>query len=171
MACVIGDRPVILLGQKYDEPGRVAFLVAHETAHIINEDCSVDCLIVDEDEDLYDDDMSEQRADRYGRAVLVGDDRVPMLSGADFQSIANDAFRYQERLGMDSGYLIWNWAKESKNYQIATMATKALYRATGARMLLRQHFDSHVDIEAANEVDRTILRCVFGDPTLYEDTD
>ena len=40
MACIVEDRPVILLGHKHDEPGRVAFVIAHEAGHIAAGDCT-----------------------------------------------------------------------------------------------------------------------------------
>ena len=44
------------------------------------------------------------------------------------------------------------------------MAVKALYRGSGARQQLRQLFDRHIDLEAATESDRALLRCVYGEP-------
>ena len=49
MACIVEDRPVILLGHKHDEPGRVAFVIAHEAGHIAAGDCTAGRPIVDEE--------------------------------------------------------------------------------------------------------------------------
>ncbi len=40
MACIVEGRPAIVIGYKQDEPGRVAFLIAHEAAHIAAGDCA-----------------------------------------------------------------------------------------------------------------------------------
>lgn len=171
MACIIQDRPVIVLGQKYDDPGHVAFLIAHETGHIANLDCSPGCLVVDEDYDVLDDADIEQKADRFGVAALAGRNQIPTISASDFRGIAQEAFGFEQSLGVDAGFLIWSWARETRDFKSATMAIKALYRASGARRLLREHFDRHVDLDGANESDRAILRCVFGDPEANEAAD
>jgi hypothetical protein len=43
------------------------------------------------------------------------------------------------------------------------MAVNALYRGSGARRQLRQQLERHVDLDAANETDRALLRCVHGE--------
>jgi hypothetical protein len=45
---------------------------------------------------------------------------------------------------------------------------KALYRNVGARKELVQAFLRHVDIAAAAETDRDLLRCVQGESALHE---
>lgn len=162
MACVIGGHPVILIGYKHDEPGRVAFLVAHEVGHITRGDCEPEQPVV-EAEEILDHSNSEVKADQYAARVLVGADSVPKLDGGDFKVIATRAAQLERDTGADAGAIIWGWAARTGNYQTATMACKALYRASGARRRLRQHFDRHVDIEAAAESDRDLLRCVIGD--------
>jgi hypothetical protein len=56
------------------------------------------------------------------------------------------------------------------DYTTAAMAVRALYRHVGARRQLREMFDRYVVVSAAAETDRALLRCVYGDPELYEAT-
>lgn len=168
LACIVENRPVILLGQRYDELGRVAFLVTHETGHITNRDCSPDQIVVDAEDEVQDDIDIEKKADQYGVEVLAGCSTVPVLASSDFKSLASEASRLERAQGIDAGLLISSWARRTIDYKTATMAVKALYRSTGGRSLLREHFDRHVDLEGASESDRTLLQCVYQDPAFDE---
>lgn len=163
IACIIEDRPVVLLGHKHDEPGRVAFFVAHEAGHIANGDCMPDQPVVDEDEEIIDDSDMERIADRYASHLLVGDDEAPLPVGEDFRQLANDASELERTKGIDASMIIFAWASRTRDYARASMAVKALYRGSGARRQLRKHFERHVDIDAATETDRALLRCVYGE--------
>lgn len=163
MACLVEGRPVILLGHRHEEPGRVAFLVAHEAGHIAAGDCAIDQPVVDEDEAVADDDEIEKRADRFARSV-VGTESVPPITATDYKDLARQAAHLERTHHIDAGLIIFTWASRTRDYGKATMAVKALYRSSGARRLLRNHFDRHVDTELANETDRALLRCVYGEP-------
>lgn len=170
IACIVEQRPVILLGYKHDEPGRVAFLVAHEAGHVAAGHCAPDAPVVDEEDEISDDTDIERQADENATQVLVGDSRVPQLSGTikDFKDLARLASNVERTNGADASAVIFAWARRTDDYATATMAVKALYRSTGARKLLRHAFDSHVDIAAAAETDRALLHCVHGASTLDE---
>jgi hypothetical protein len=163
LACIVEDRPIILLGHKHDEPGRVAHFIAHEVGHIASGDCLADQPVVDEDQEIPDDDAMELSADRYATQVLVGADSVPQVDGSDFRKIARSASVLQSSSGIDAGAIIYAWARRTGEYSKASLAVKALYRGSGARKKLRQHFDRHVDLSAATESDRALLHCVYGD--------
>lgn len=163
-AFVVQGRPVIVLGHKNDEPGRVAHLVAHEAGHIAAGDCTADSPVVDEADEFQDDGDIEQRAELYAKQLLLGTDEVPQISGANFKDLAMKAAHAEKTLGADASSLIFAWAARTGDYATASMAARALYRDRGARRLLRQHFARNVDLDAANESDRALLRCVLGEP-------
>ena len=168
IACVVESRPVILLGYKYDEPGRLGFLLAHEAGHIAAGDCNPDHLVLDGEEGIVDDGDIEVRADQYARSVLVGNQAVPQLDGRDFKEIAKQAAEQERSSGIDAGFLVANWASKSRDYAKATMALKALYRNSGARQKVSRQFHSNIDLATATETDRNLLRCVYGESSLYE---
>lgn len=172
IAGIVEGRPVILLGHKHDEPGRIAFVVAHEAGHIAAADCAPNQPVVDEEEeDIIDDTSIERRADQYANHVLIGNSTIPEITGTDFKDLARKASELERRTGADASALIFVWARRtssSVDYRTATMAVRALYRATGARRLLRQLFDQHVDLSAATETDRALLRCIYGEPERHE---
>jgi Zn-dependent peptidase ImmA (M78 family) len=161
---------VILLGHRHDEPGRVAFVVAHEAAHIALGDCSPDRPVVDEEDLIVDETAMERAADRYATRVLVGQEAIPALDGGGFKELAGRAAALESETGADASTLLFAWAAKTGDYATATMAVKALYKATGARRKLREFFDRHVDLESATETDRALLRCVYGDPEWDEAT-
>ena len=171
LACIVEDHPVILLGHKHDEPGRVAFFVAHEAGHIARGDCLPDRPVVDEEDLIVDETTMEQAADRYATEVLVGEASVPPLEGNDFKELATRAADLERQTGADASILLFAWAAKTGDYAAATMAVKALYRGSGARQTLRAYFDRHVDLDSASETDRALLRCVHGDPEQDEPAD
>lgn len=165
LACVVDQRPVILLGHKHDEPGRVAFWLAHEVGHIVSGDCSPERLVLDqEDEPAAPTDLIEQRADAYAGRLLVADDEVPAVEATTFRELATRAVELERQTSTDASSIISAWAARTGDHVLATMAIKAIYRSTGARRLLRKHFDRFVDLDRASESDRSLLRCVHGDP-------
>lgn len=173
IACIVENRPVILVGHKHDEPGRVAFLVAHEAGHVAAGDCAPDQPVVDEEDEITDDNETERRADSYATQVLVGDVAVPQLDGPgpeNFKVLAQRASELERTKGADASAVIFAWARKTGDYATATMAVKALYRATGARRELRHFFTRHVDVASAAETDRALLRCVLDEPALDEAT-
>ncbi len=168
MACVVEGRPVVLITHKYDEPGRLVFLIAHEVGHIAAGDCGPDRPVVDGEEDAGDDDTIEARADRYATRVAVGSDATPAIDARNFRELANEAARVERDTGADAGAVIFAWARRTGDYGSATMAVKALYRASGGRRQLRGLFDQYVDLDVATDSDRALLRCVYGDPARDE---
>lgn len=164
IACIVESRPVLLLGHRNDEPGRAAFLIAHEAGHIAAGDCAPDQPIVDEEEAISDDSEIERKADEYARRVLLGRDSAPDIQGNNFRELARQADKVESETGADAGAVIFAWARQTLDYSMATRAVQALYRNSGARRQLRQLFDRYVDLDAATESDRALLRCVHGAP-------
>ena len=166
LACIVDELPVIVLGHRYDEPGRVAFLVAHEAGHIAAGDCSPDMPVVDEDEAVQDGSCVERAADRFATRLLVGEETVA-ISGegeVDDKELAQQAVDLESQTGADASSIIYAWAARTLDYATATRAVKALYRSVGARRQVRRLFDQYVDLDSAGESDRDLLRCVYGEP-------
>lgn len=162
-AFVVQGRPVIVVGHKHDEPGRVALLLAHETGHLAAGDCRENQPVVDEEDEVLDDDEVEKKADEYARRVLVGAESVPSVAGESFKQLATNALQIERSTGADASTVIFAWAAQTGDYATASMAVKALYRGSGAKRSLQDHLEKHVDTEAATESDRALLRCVRGD--------
>ena len=163
LACVIDDRPIIVVGHQHEAPGRLAFVVGHEAGHIAAGDCSAGHLVVDQDEEVDDESDIERLADLYSTRVLVGSDRAPTLTASDFRDLAKQAIGFERTEGVDATTTIFAWARTTRDYQTASMAVKALYRDVGGRALLRSHVLTNVDFNSANESDRSLLRLVVGD--------
>ncbi len=161
LACIVEGRPTILLGQRYDEPGRVAFIIAHELGHISSGDCTPGNPVVDEEAQVLDDSDMERLADQYANQVLVGEDAIPKVGGNDFRELAQNAADLESERGADAGAIIYAWASHTRDYPQAAMAVNALYRGSGALSLLRRYFKSNIDIDGASETDRALLSCVL----------
>ena len=162
MACIVEDRPLILLGHKHDEPGRVAFVIAHEAGHIAAGDCAAGRPIVDEEPEIADDGAMERHADMYATRVLVGEAGVPQLddtASMQFKDLARRAREIERTKGVDAGFVIFSWAHRTGDHATAAMAVKALYRNTGARKQLHRLLNRYVDLTAASETDRYLLLC------------
>lgn len=163
MACVADGRPAALIGYKHDEPGRIAFILAHEAGHVAAGDCTPAQPIVDVDEgtDITNHGDIEFLADQYAIRMVIGSDAIPNIDGIDFRELARQASRIERATGADATAMIFGWARRNKNYKEATKAIKALYRATGARSILYQLLKKHVDFTTASESDRALLQCAF----------
>ena len=168
IACIVEDRPVILLGYKYNEPGRVAFLLAHEAGHLAVGDCDSDHLVLDGEEGIVDDADIEVNADQYAHDVLVGEKQIPELESREFKGIAKESAEQERLTGIDAGIIIADWASRTRDYAKATLALKALYRSSGGRQQIGRYFNSRVDVASATQSDRDLLRCVYGVSNLYE---
>ena len=169
LACLVEDRPAIVLGQKFDEPGRVAFLIAHEAGHLASGDCSPESPVVldalDAEDAVSDDSVVERRADRFAIDLLGGKMAASISGheGFDAKGLAQSAFELEINTDADASFLIYAWAQKTQDYATARGAVEALYRANGARHQVRAVFDKFVDIESAGESDRNLLRCVYGE--------
>ena len=164
LACIVGGRPAVVVAHKYDAPGRVAFLLAHEVGHVVAGDCAPEAPVVEEDCEVEDKSEIEQKADRYAFRVLAGAESAPLLQATGRVELAREAARTEAASGVDAGVTLSGWAKRSGDYRTAALAAQALYRATGARRLLREHFERWVDLDGASETDRALLRCVLTEP-------
>ena len=166
LACIVDQHPVIVLGHRYDEPGRVAFLVAHEAGHIAAGHCSPGMLVLDENGAVQDESSAERVADGFARRLLVGEETVKIPEDRELgtKGLAQLAFDLERKTGVDASSLIYAWAARTLNYADASLAVKALYRSVGARRQVRNFFDQHVDIASAAESDRDLLRCLYGRP-------
>jgi Zn-dependent peptidase ImmA (M78 family) len=164
LAAIVEGRPVIVLAHDLDEPARLAFIVAHEVAHIVNGDCSPDQPVVDDEEEVADQSSIEQLADNYATAVLTGGIQIPEIQASQYKELAIKAAEAEKTLGVDASSVVWAWARKNGNYGLATRAAQALYRTKGGKRILRLQFDQHVDLDATSDSDRTLLRCLHGDP-------
>lgn len=163
LAAVVENRPVVVLGHRHDEPGRVAFRISHEVGHIAKGDCTPDAPVVDEDEEILSDDKMEALADRYAARVLVGEATIPEPASsalASFRDLAKQASNVARETGADAGAIIFSWARTTGDYAMATRATKALYLATGATRILRKYFNRFVDVEGASLSDQELMRVI-----------
>ena len=162
LAGFVQGRPVIVLGHKHDEPGRVAFVVAHEAGHITAGDCGQDRPVVDEQDEIVDTAEMEKRADLFALQTLVGTEEVPEIKGAGFRELAKAALEHEGNTGADASVLIYSWARYNGDYSTASRAVAALYRSIGGRKILWAHFDQAINLNSASESDRRLLGCVYG---------
>lgn len=163
LTCIVEGRPVIVIGHDIDAPARLAFIIAHEVAHIIYGDCTPEHPIVDEEEEVFDDHEMEKRADAFATLVTTGGIDLPRVDASNFKQLATAANDIEKRTSVDASAAIWAWARRTGNYTLASMAAQALYKTKNGKRVLRALFDQLVDYENAAESDRALLRCLHGD--------
>lgn len=163
MACIIGDRPVILLGHGLDAPSRLAFYVAHEMGHIVVGDCQPDAPVVEGTDDPDESDI-ERNADQFARIALSGVNNPPRLSATDFQELAQRAHDVETAQQIEAGFLINTWANTKQEFALGQLALKALWRDRGGQKILRSAAEQHMQFDEASESDRQLLRCLYGEP-------
>lgn len=163
IACMVGDRPVIGIGQRYDDYGRLAFIIAHEVKHILEKDCTPDTPVVDESAaDVENTNESEQRADKFALEATLCNQSLPDIGNRSAREIAVLALQYERDSGADAGVLISSWARRTKNHAAGNVALKLIHRHQGARSEIGGIFNKHVDIDGASESDRLLLSFVSG---------
>ena len=164
LACVVEGHPIVMLGHKYDEPGRVAFLAAHEVGHIVAGDCTTDIPVMHDSEAVFDESPTERAADKFASQVLIGETspEIPGSVGLDPKTLAQWAVDNEMQTGAEATAIIYSWAARTLNYPQASLAVQALYRSKGARREMVKQFFRFVDVEGAPESDMTLLRCVHG---------
>jgi Zn-dependent peptidase ImmA (M78 family) len=162
LVAYVEKRPVVIVGHDLDEPSRLAFVIAHEVAHVVLGDCTPEQPVVEEDEVVADDREIERQADAYARSVLTEDADIPRLQPIDFKDLALKALEQEKKLSIDAASIIWSWARRFGDYPLAMMAIKALYRNKGGKRLVRQYFDQSVNTIDAPDSDRALLRCLQG---------
>lgn len=157
MATTVEGRPVIVIGQKHDAPGRVGFFVAHEAGHIAAGDCEGGRTIVDERETSSDSSAMERRADRYASHVLLGRVSPFRLKGNNYRELATRAYTIENQTGAEAGALIFHWARQHDDFSTASRAVAALYQDRGARQLMKDFLIKNIHLDEASETDRALL--------------
>ena len=169
MSCIVNGYPIIFLGHKYDEPGRIAFIVAHEGGHIAHGDCAIGAPVLHEVDGVKDDSDDEQRADSFAQTVLLGANPPSLtLEPIQAKALAQKAFDLEVKTGADASTLVYQWAAQTLDYTSASLAVKALYRSTGGQNVLRKHFEENIDLDSAAETDRSLLRSVYGNRATFK---
>jgi hypothetical protein len=164
IACIVEGRPVVLICHNLDEPGRLAFIIAHEIGHIANGDCSPGQPVVDEEEEISDDTDIEERADKFATGALTGGATIPTLDPSSFKDLALKALAIEHEYLVDASFVVSSWARTVGDYLAGTMAAKALYRTRGGKRTIRKHLDAYLRLDNASDSDRALLRCLSGDP-------
>jgi Zn-dependent peptidase ImmA (M78 family) len=164
MVCIVEGRPVVVLAHDFDEPARLAFVIAHEVAHVVHGDCEPGHPVVDEEDINPDDHDAEKRADMYSVRVLAGAAPIPRLEEADPKALARRADEIEQEHGVDAALVVRSWGKRTGEHAKATLAVAALYGMKGGKRAIREAFDRHIDLDGATETDRALLRCLHGEP-------
>lgn len=170
LACILEGRPVVVLAHEIDVPARLFSHLAHEAGHIAAGDCEEDAPVIDEDDEVNDSSKMERAADRYAAIVTLGTEPPPPPSAnvmADFQRLARAAVERASDHGLDAASLAWYWASREREFAKGTLALKAIYKHLGGARVIRSRFDQHVDVDAASDSDRALLRCVKGEPDTH----
>lgn len=168
MVCIVEDRPVVVLAHDFDEPARLAFVIAHEAAHAVHGDCAPNQPVVDEEDVVDDAHEMEHRADLYSVRALAGPAPIPRLDEREVKALATRAVEIEKAHGVDAALVIRAWGKRTNEHSRATQAVQALYRMRGGKRVIREEFDRHIDLDEAAESDRALLRCLHGDPRRHE---
>jgi hypothetical protein len=167
LACILEGRPLVVLGHDIELPARLFSHLAHEVGHIVASDCAEGAPVIDESDETPDRSQMERNADRYSVTSALGESPPEPPSGTartDFKRLAQAASTAARSSGLDIGSLIWFWTTKTREFPTGMLALKAVYRHLGGDRIIRAKFDENVDLSAASDTDRALLRCVKGDP-------
>ena len=172
LAAVIEGRPVIVLGRRHDEPGRVAFRIAHEVGQIANSHCLPHAPLVDAEEESPSSGDLEWLADRYAARAVMGEVNFAdsnLAIDCNFGDLARRAAIVGRDNNVDAGAVIFAWARTTGSYPTAVKTTKALSLATGAARVLQEYFARFVDVDGAALSDRELMRVIVPGPPVGVD--
>jgi hypothetical protein len=168
LACMVEQRPVILLGTTtYYEPSLLIDL-AHEGGHIAlghvtPETPTLDVAIDAEESELEPD--YEKEAISYCYRALGGENghfQVRSLANSSVNDplhLARLANLKGNDLGIDSGLLVLFWQFETGRQSWANAAVRKLGKLRG-RKIIAEFTEKHIDIDCAPETDASLLRCL-----------
>ncbi|MCW2751211.1 MAG: hypothetical protein JWR83_2321 [Aeromicrobium sp.] len=131
MSVRVGDRYAILLGRETTHPAQLAFIVAHELAHIASGDIDETgaALDVEDPIELSERDSSETGADSFALELLTGDpapeikqDRHPSNSASLVKAVRQAG---QER-GIDPATLALCWGHTTGDWRLTFAALKSI---------------------------------------------
>jgi len=157
--CVrVGTRPVVLVVRKEIAPARLAYLVAHETGHIMCGHLEVgnNTVLVDDtlpvDDQGFARDEDERIADGYAMAVLGGDALRTACKAVGSQheetKLAASALKASKNNGLDAGQVILGWARETKDWKLAGMAMRYLMTTQAAPIVVNDVAKRYLDVDA-----------------------
>ena len=160
MACILGGRPVVLLGHRVDAPSRLLFSVAHELGHVSRGDCSAEGPVIDGEDDFCrpEDQAEEDAANTFAFRLLGGAETVPAPGAREPKDLADEAGRIGRQLRIDPGHLLQVWSKVTGDYATMQRALSALWADRGGLALIAGKQQSEIDSGAAPETDRSLLR-------------
>lgn len=165
MSCVVGGRPVIVVGYDDDIPAKLLFTIVHEAGHIANGDCERTSLVVDVEEESDGSDI-EARADSFAFSVLNGRPEPWKIDGDHAKALASSAMKVSRAERVDPGHLVLSWARAQESpdvwQSVVPQAMRALWLApSGGRSALREHLDRFVDVRAASDLNQRLLNCLW----------
>lgn len=157
--CVrIGERPVVLVVRREIAPARLAYLVAHETGHIMSGHLGADnnAVLVDDtlpvDGQGFAKDEDEKVADAYAMELLGGDALRVACRDIGKQSeevkLAAAALKAGRGTGLDAGQVILGWARLTEDWKLAGMAMRYLMTAQAAPIVVNDVAKGCIDLNA-----------------------
>lgn len=176
MACIVDERPVVLLAWGGDDHPHFLIDAAHEAGHIARGHVQPDCPTVDESDDESDgmkdavERSKERSAKEYCWMLLGGLSGVPAFSEVasgspktmkpdQFTSLALDTGRNRQ---IDAALVAHVWGLETKAFGLRKWALKTFEKATEASNLLDGFMKRHITLRSASETDSRLLGCLAG---------
>ncbi|KKL72795.1 hypothetical protein LCGC14_2081340 [marine sediment metagenome] len=167
MALFVERRPIVVVGSKRDSPPWLVFTLAHELAHILKGHVGVGGKpLADSRIELGDNDHDEKEANEYACELLTGQKQLAFqpeygLTGA---KLADAARAYGREHGISPGVvaLIYGWS--AARWGPAQLALQRLHEHEGARRIIAQAFQEHVDLAGAPDATARFLGHVSAVP-------
>lgn len=164
MAACLENRPVIVTSKKSDYEATLAFIVAHELAHVCLGHVG-DGLVVDEELKGADTDAEEKEANDFAVELLMGTREARYDLGTFIPSrLVTAAKRIGAANGVDAGVVILNFAfhaaKTGGHWGMVTKALKLLDPDADATQLIREKMLKEIDMKGLDEDQREYIEAL-----------
>ncbi len=149
----IEGRPFIVLASGRDSPSWLAFILAHELAHImLGHVTGEQMLRADTDLIGMDDDLEEMAANDYALGILSGASLpIPGAYGIGGRILANWAEAIADKRGIDPGHYALVFGRIHRRYGVAQEALKYLRLDKGGREIIVRSLGKHLDMSELSE--------------------
>jgi len=157
MAVNYKGRPIIILSKNRKHDAWLLFILAHELGHIVKGHINkLDSVIYDSDIEIEEQDNEEKEANNFALELLIGDSQ-PNIIKKEIKlafELVNIARPIGNKLNIDPGIIILNYAYRQRKYALSEQALKILSPHADAISVVKSKMQEYLKLENLSEENR-----------------
>ena len=160
-----GGRPAVVISKNMNSPAWQVFILAHELGHVFHGHLDRTGMLADYNLNGISEDSEEKEADLFALELLTGSPGMTFTSPylLKAQVLASEARRLGERLNIDPGVVVLNYAKVKEGvWPLANSALKHLEIGDSAIELIHRRMISGLDRDLLGDESYAWLLSITG---------